>query len=321
MNDHSPVRERGTDPYLRRLRRRRLLVGLGISTIAAIIVVASVVAVGTVARNNKDPRIPKRTVLEQWNNKDYQTVSTSCDTSLEKSPLDPFYLTFKGLSSFYLGMAESDGEKRMALMDQAIFALRKALLDPKAPLRPEATYILGKAYFHKGADFYDESITTLLESIKLKYAAADTWEYLALASQGIGAYKESAGYFDQAMAAKPDSPELMIAAANVAMQTGDNAKAEALALKALSATTDEFLAERSNFVLGDIYRASGRLTEALARYDAIKEKNPESADAWYYEGLVLQSVGDPIKARAAWRKAVSIDPMHAGARQKLSERS
>lgn len=321
MNDHSPVRERGTDPYLRRLRRRRLLVGLGISTIAAIIVVASVVAVGTVARNNKDPRIPKRTVLEQWNNKDYQTVSTSCDTSLEKSPLDPFYLTFKGLSSFYLGMAESDGEKRMALMDQAIFALRKALLDPKAPLRPEATYILGKAYFHKGADFYDESITTLLESIKLKYAAADTWEYLALASQGIGAYKESAGYFDQAMAAKPDSPELMIAAANVAMQTGDNAKAEALALKALSATTDEFLAERSNFVLGDIYRASGRLTEALARYDAIKEKNPESADAWYYEGLVLQSAGDPIKARAAWRKAVSIDPMHAGARQKLSERS
>lgn len=283
-------------------------------------VVASAIAIGTIARNNKDQRIPKRIVLEQWNSRDYGTVYTSCDTSLDKSPLDPFYLAFKGLSSFYLGMAESDDEQRSALMDQAIFALRKALLDPKVPLRPEATYILGKAYFHKGVDFYGESITTLLESIKLKYAAADTWEYLALASQGMGAYKESAGYFDQAMAANPDSPELMMAAAVVVLQTGDTARAEALALKALSTTTDEFLAERSNFVLGDIYRASGRLPEALACYDAIKEKNPESADAWYYEGLVLQTAGDPIKARAAWRKAVSIDPMHAGARQKLSER-
>jgi tetratricopeptide (TPR) repeat protein len=321
MNDHSPARAHGTDPYLKRLRRRKLLVGVGISLIAIIGIIALVVGVGSIARTNKDPRIPKRTVMEQWNGKDYQAVSASCDTSLEASPLDPFYLTFKGLASFYLGMAESDGEKRIALMDQTIFALRKALLDAKAPLRPEATYILGKAYFHKGLDFYDESITTLLESIKLKYSAADTWEYLALASQGIGEYKQSAGYFDQAMAAKPDSPELMIAAASVASQTGDSARAETLALKALSATTDEYLAERCNFVLGDIYRSSGRLTEALARYDAIKEKNPESADAWYYEGLVFQSAGDPIKARAAWRKAVSIDPMHTGARQKLSERS
>lgn len=298
-----------------------MLVGIGIFLIVLVGAFAIGVGVRNIARSNKDPRIPKRTVIEQWNGKDYSAVSASCDTSLAASPLDPFYLTFKGLASFYLGMAESDGEKRLEYMDQSIFALRKALLDARAPLRPEATYILGKAYFHKGVDFYDESITTLLESVKLKYAAADIWEYLALASQGIGELKQSAGYFDQAMAAKPDSPELMIAAASVALQTGDAAKAEALALKALSTTSDEYLAERSNFVLGDIYRASGRMTEALARYDAIKEKNPESADAWYYEGLVFQSSGDPIKARAAWRKAVSIDPMHSGARQKLSERS
>ena len=111
------------------------------------------------------------------------------------------------------------------------------------------------------------------------------------------------------------------AAAAAFVEAGDAAKGERLAAAALESTSDDFLAERGRFLLADIYRGNGRPDDALAQYEAIKALNGESADAWFYEGLVYSEAGDPIKARAAWRKAVSIDPMHTAARQKLSERS
>jgi tetratricopeptide (TPR) repeat protein len=217
-------------------------------------------------------------------------------------------------------LTEGDGEKRSAFMDEAVFAIRKALIDQRAPLRPEATYILGKAYFHKGVDYYNDSIAYLLESAELGYSRADTWEYLALAARGAGRIQESLGFFDKAMSSKAGSAELTLAAASAYQAAGDAGRTEALALEARAATDDEYLAERCDFLLGDVYRNTGRHDEALARYASIREKNPQSADAWYYEGLVLIETGDPIRARAAWRKAISIDPMHASARLKLSER-
>ena len=189
------------------------------------------------------------------------------------------------------------------------------------PLRPEAIYVLGKSYFHKGADYYGEAIEYLLESLKAGYTSYDTWEYLALASQGSGQLSKSIEYFDMAMSLKPDSPELMIASALANKTNWNIPQAESLAKKALSITTDAYLAERSNFLLGEIFLSAKRYDEALAKFEEIIENNPQSADAWYFQGLILVDSGEPIKARAAWRKAVSIDPMHSGARQKLSERS
>jgi tetratricopeptide (TPR) repeat protein len=281
----------------------------------------TVYAILRIARDRDIPVASQQELVQLWLTKDYSGISAACDLALQDDPLDSFRLVFKGMSSFYLGLAEIDGEKRSTLMDTAVFSIRKALLDPKAPLRPQAMYVLGKAYFHKGQDYWDETMTYLREASGAGYTAADTWEYLALAAQGIGQTQESIAFFEKAMTAKPGSPELMLAAAVANGSAGNQARSEELALAALSTTADEYLAERCNFMLGESYRKAGRFTEAMARYEAIKEKNPQSADAWFYEGLVLLDTGDPIKARAAWRKAVSIDPMHPGARQKLSERS
>jgi len=321
MNDYSPGFSRNADPYLKKLRRRRIVVGTLAGAVIAAVVAAGIVGLTRIAAGRSAPKATQQTVVDLWSAKDYPAVSAACDASLELEPLDPFYLVFKGFSAFYLGLAETDGEQRMLRMDEAVFSIRKALIDKNAPLRPEASYVLGKAYFHKGVDYYNEAIEYLSASSDLGYYQADTWEYLALAEQGLGKIQESVAYFNKAIESKPGSPELILAAAMANMSAGDNARAEALAMEALSSTSDEYLAERCGFLLGDIFRSTGRLEEALARYAAIKDKNPESADAWYYEGLVLSETGDPIKARAAWRKAISIDPMHAGARLKLSERS
>ncbi|HPE87895.1 MAG TPA: tetratricopeptide repeat protein [Spirochaetia bacterium] len=321
MNDTSFGTARTTDPYLRKRRRRRLLIGSAVILGVAACAVGASFGVSAIASARSSPKVSQEDVLGLWAAKDYLAVAQACEVSLSVDPLDPFYLLFDGFASFYLGLAETDGELRGARMDDAIFSIRKALIAPDTPLRPEASYVLGKAYYHKGVDYYNEAIDYLNESASLGYYQSDTWEYLALAARGAGRLAESLAYFDKAVELKPDSPELSLAAASAFVDAGDAAKGERLAAAALESTTDDFLAERSRFLLADIYRKSGRPDDALAQYEAIKALNGESADAWFYEGLVYSEAGDPIKARAAWRKAVNIDPMHAAARQKLSERS
>ncbi len=302
--------------------KRQRLYGIVAGLLATVCLLVGVVyLVGHTTAAVKKPKFERNEMLNLWHAKQYAEVFRISDQELESSPLDPFLLVLKGLSSFYLGLSESDSEKRTISMDTAIFALRKALVSKDVPLRPEAIYVLGKSYFHKGADYYGEAIEYLLESLKAGYTSYDTWEYLALASQGSGQLSKSIEYFDMAMSLKPDSPELMIASALANKTNGNIAQAESLAKKALSITTDAYLAERSNFLLGEIFLSAKRYDEALAKFEEIIENNPQSADAWYFQGLILVDSGEPIKARAAWRKAVSIDPMHSGARQKLSERS
>ena len=124
----------------------------------------------------------------------------------------------------------------------------------------------------------------------------------------------------QAVALTPGSPELLLAAAMANYEAANYARSEGLAIDAAEKASDAYLKERCMFLLGNIYRSTDRLPEALQRYESIKANNPESADAWYYEGLIFQQMNEPIKARASWRRAVTIDPMHQGARQKLAER-
>lgn len=309
------------DPYLRKRRIRRI-VKVGATLLAlALAAVGLVAGARAVTTRLSKGKPTKAETLALWEAKDYGALLAACDAALALDPLDPFFLVFRGFSAFYEGTASPDADTRSARMDETIFALRKALVDEDAPLVPQARYVLGKAYYYKGADYYDESLAQLQAAVGEGYAPVDAWEYLALAAQGTGQVQLSLGYYTEAMSRFPESPELKLAAARACFDAGDLAKAESLSLAASSSTDDAYLLERADFILGDVYRATRRWDEAKARYSSIHERNPESADAWYFEGLVLADTGDAIGARAAWRKAISIDPMHAGARQKLAERS
>jgi len=209
---------------------------------------------------------------------------------------------------------------RDRLISDAIYSLRQALLWADRSMRTSILYAVGKAYFHKGPDYHDDAIQALERSIADGYTASDIWEYLALAQYTIGLTSQSLENFERAIANAPGSSELLLAAATAAHMLKLYEQAEGLALDAALVSQDVYIQERIMFLLGDIYLATGRVQEALDRYEAIKSKNPESADAWYHEGVALVMVGDPIRARAAWRKAIAIDPMHTLSRQKLAER-
>ncbi len=267
-----------------------------------------------------EKKIKKTVILDAWQARDYQGVYHACNASLEYEPLDSFYLTFKGFSIFYIGISEVDGELRLQAMDETIFSLRKALVNENLPLLDMVNYVLGKAYYYKGFEYFDDALVAFDNAISAGLNSPDIWEYMALASQELGFFDNAIAYFQKALQFQPESAELMMAASKTYFAVKNLPEAERLAQAAIFKTSDEFIAEQAQFLLVTIYENSNRYQNAMLILDKLKLINPNSADVFYHEGIIFSLGGDAIKARASWRKAVAIDPMHAGARQKLLDR-
>lgn len=311
-----------TDPYLGKLKRRSAFRGALMLVVFLAVIVSGTWTGLSLLRKSRMPVVDRQEILERWEQRDYEWVMKASDDSLLYRPLDHFYLAFRGFASFHAALAETAGDRRTALVDSAIFDLRKAIaVDSSSGIDLEIRYVLGKAYYYKGSDYLDAAGICFEEVEKAGFMPPDIWEYQALVHHGLGELEASLGSFQKALEINPESPELMAAAAAVYYEAGDFSRSRSLVAQALTRTGDMFLAERCNFILADIYRKEKRHGEALELYASIRQSNPQSAEAWYQEGMVLAEQGDPIAARAAWRKAVSIDPMHPGARQQLSDRS
>lgn len=315
-----------TGSYIARRRKRRLVI---ISIILFVLMIGciSLIAISRSARGQQkdnEKTVPKQAVLASWHAKDWDKVLADCSASLLKAPLDGFYLGFAGLASFYKGTELPDGEERSALMDQAVVLLRKTLVltekkrFPELP-RPQIEYVLGKSYYYKGLPYWDETAKWLKASLDDGYHAADSLEFLAVAHAGLGQNDKAIEYFEQALG-QNRSDLLLISAAKAYMDSGNRDHAETLLLEALSRSEDALTRGKCRFSLSQIYEARGEMKKAQEQIELVIKENPQSADAHYRLGLVLQKQGDAIGARSEWRKAVTIDPMHGEARMKLSEK-
>jgi tetratricopeptide (TPR) repeat protein len=312
-----------TGSYVAKRRRKRIIWGIAVF-LALAAAIGGIVYLGkSYSSSGKSGSVAsKRAVLANWRAKNWDAVLSSCSSSLSLVPLDAFYLGFSGLASFYKGVELPEGEERAALMDQAITAIRKALV-PGAHggnlPKPELEYVLGKAYYNKGEAYWDETVKYLEASIKDGYLGQDSREYLAVAYAGLGNNQKAIDNFNAALSRKK-SDLLLIATARAYVNAGQTDRAESLLLEALSLSSDALAREKCRFILADIYNGRGEAAKAKDQLNLVITENPDSADAHYQLGLVYQKEGDPIHARAEWRRAVSIDPMHALARQKLAEK-
>jgi tetratricopeptide (TPR) repeat protein len=264
-------------------------------------------------------QVSKRTVLADWKAKNWDKVIAETTGSLISAPLDPFYLMFKGFASFYKALELPEGDDRSALLDDSVMALRKAMATNRNLPKAQVEYVLGKAYYQKGPSYFDESVKYMEAADSDGYSASDSDEYLAMAYAGLGDKTKAVDYFKAALT-KSRSELLLLAAAKAYVDAGDPTDAEPLLLEALASGKDAVVAEKCRFLLGDIYRAAGDGTKAEDQYNLVLQSDQNSAEAHYRLGLIYQDRGETIRARAEWRKALSIDPGNMAAREKLTEK-
>ena len=268
--------------------------------------------------------IAKSSVLALWAKSDWSAVASACDTALGVTPLDPFYLGMRGLANFYEAMAQPDGEARTRLIDESVVSIRKSLATREGPIsgkipRAELDYVLAKAYFHKGSMWLDLSTSYMETALMAGYSAPDSYEYLAMAYASLGVIEKSLNAFKIAMKTNK-GPLLKVAAANEFLVAKQGQEAEQLLSEAVGISSDVVARDKARLLLIQKYFAESRWNEAEMQVTSLLAEDPDSAEAHYRLGLLYQVRGDAVHARAEWRKAVSLDPMHSAARQKLTER-
>jgi tetratricopeptide (TPR) repeat protein len=316
-----PRKQRDFLSHKQRRRRRFVFIGTAlVLTLVFFLGILPAIRDGSVRHASPDDLILKdyspSKILSLWKANDYPGILRFTSVYLKKHPLDSFALTFDGFAAFYNGLNQPKDEDMLPFIDEAVVSLRKALLTGHNPLIRDLYYVLGKAYYHKGHFYMDSAILYLDAALRSGYGPGDAYEYLGLAYSQLTRYDKSVEVFLKAMKTN-HSDALYMTVAQSYIHMNDFPDAENYLTQAINSTRDVTVEEKSRFLLGDIYVKQKAYQKAIDQYTSILTKNTDSADAYYNLGLLYQEMGDTVRARAEWRKAIRLEPTHAGARLHL----
>jgi len=301
---------------------RLIPIAIVVATVAILALVVVFVIPSSAAEmgKNRAKAYSKSKILDAWKQGDKASTLDMTRASLETLPLDPFYLSFDGIAAYYASSEKPESDEKQSLLDEAVFSLRKAIVSGgKLPVKAQIEYVLGKAYFQKGLPWYDLAAKYLEKAKTDGYEGKDSEQYLGLSFAGMQNHEEAVKHFESAL--KQDSTDILILSAAISYkELGNLEKAEEMLAKAITSATDAVVVQKARFMLGDMAMQRGESAKAQSLYQSIIDTDPRSAEAWYRLGLASEALKDPIKARAEWRKATSIDPNHIEARKKLAER-
>jgi tetratricopeptide (TPR) repeat protein len=304
------------------LRRKSQLVSRLIFSLLIVISVFLLVFFVTKAiiKNiNSVPTISK--IYEAWDESKYQDVVDLSDKILNSSPFNSTVLAYKGYSLFSIAISQTDLDIALNYIDQSINSLRLALLNSPEALIGQINYMLGKAYFHKNSlstyYYYADCVVYYLqEAINLGFSAPDIPRYLGLSYAQLSMTEESIKAFSEALMVD-ENDELLLAIAEQYINNEQSGNAKQYLFRIRSTSNDDVMILKACENLASIYTEEENYVDALAEYNSILEKDPNNADACYGIGVVYEKMGDMVKARAEWRKALKIQVNHPGALKKL----
>jgi tetratricopeptide (TPR) repeat protein len=295
---------------------RLLAVGLGIAAVVG--AVAAVLDATNVLPLGIEPRDTELVAL--WNEARYDEVIRTAAGILEENPLDGEALTFSGFAHFYAGVELVQRAEQLDYLDRSIVMLRKALHVPRAPLAAERDYVLAKAYYHKGDEYVDLSVRYMERSLEKGFDAVDSRTYLGLGYARLGVHDESAAWLERAIERAPadEVDAVRMKAAEAYVSLGDYESARERLTEAIASLDDEFLVLMARNQLASVLILDGRHAEAETVLDRTIQQFPQSADAYYYLGVVYDQTDRDVQARDLWRTAREIDPNHPEALQRLA---
>ena len=252
----------------------------------------------------------KKILLGYWENDEWEEAYKKSQESLQKKPMDSFFLTINGFAAYQTAMAQITNEEILKYIDDCIRSLRKALLGKNADKDGRIRYVLAKAYYAKGPDYADLAVKYLEEAKRMSFNAADFNEYLGLSYAAIKDYQKSIEAFSASL--DPDSSEgsdlllLYIAQSYIGLENWETAKA--YLIRCTESSKDADLVLKAWLLLGKTLASEGDINGAIAAFEAVLEMGGENAEASYEIGEIYAAQGDTTRARAAWRRARRADP-------------
>jgi tetratricopeptide (TPR) repeat protein len=294
-------------------RRRRLLFLLGSLCFIGLVVVFVLFLLPMLIGQGTQLKTATKDIYELWNEGVFGEVAEICTQRLSSKPMDRETLMFYGFAKYYLASYEKALEEKILLLDECIFALRKAKLSASSAHASQMDYILGQAYYHKGSFYYDLTIKYIESSLEAGYIGNDTYEYLGLAYGGLGNSEKEAAYFLKASERSP-TDLLLLSVGKAYYKLKDYDNAEDYLLRSLNKTTDRDIEKECRFVLAEIYTQMKDLLKAESQYNAIIKLDPRSAVAHFQLGEIYYRMNDIVRARSEWRKTLVFDPTHRGAK-------
>jgi tetratricopeptide (TPR) repeat protein len=283
---------------------------------------AAILALVTL-RNRRDKAGKEMFAL--WEAGAYADAFEFSGLELIARPLDYLALTINGFSAYQLGIAQINSSDTLAYIDRCIWSLRKALLSRRPSNTGEIYYVLGKAYYHKGPAFADLAVYFLEQARALSFTARDLCEFLGLSYASIRDYRSSIAAFAQVLEpAEPGNSDLLlisIARSYMALgrdQDGTLAPAKPYLLRCIDTSRDSAAITTARLLYAEILLEEGNAGEAEAQYQLIVDETGGNAEAYYQLGELYAARGDIARARAEWRRAVRLDPVHKKARLRLN---
>ena len=258
-----------------------------------------------------------------WESYDYQKVYDISTDILRKKPFNNAALMLHGYAAFFLSLSATDTTQSQDLLDESINALRLALLTAKDKTVSQLEYMLGKAYFYKDtfSSYYyyaDLAVRYLARARRDGYQADDIPEFLGLSYASLDMTMESISAFTEALLVR-ESDLLLLSIAEQYYKAGQSVAAGQYLYRISQDCKDEKILLRGSLLHGQIALEDEKYAEAEKEFQAILEKNENSADAYYYLGVLYEKQGDSARARSQWRRALRVQPNHSGALKKMAD--
>ena len=265
--------------------------------------------------------IDRKELLQLWESGAYEDIYTLSIEQLNQKPLDFFLLTINGFSSYQLAIAQINSFNMLKFLDNCIWSLRKALLFKEGYNDGRVFYVLGKAYYYKGAGYGDLAIKYLEKARNSGFTANDVPEYLGLAYASVHDYQSSVEAFNLALnfpQENSSSDTLFLAIASSYLAMGDVETAQTYFVRCLDISRDSNIIFSARLNLGEILFKKGDIAGAEDQYIKVIEESGGNAEAHFRLGEIYNARGETVRGRAEWRKAIQFDPSHRLARARLS---
>ena len=262
------------------------------------------------------PSISK--LKKHWSEYDYLNVYETSTLLLQKKSLNKTVLVYRGYAAYYLAVSETDPSLAQTYIDEAIRALRIALMNANDNTISQIKYVLGKAYFYKNIicsyHYYADLVVKYLEEAKaLGYKANDIPEYLGISYGQLNKPYESIARFSESLLIR-ESDSLLLSIAEQYYKLGQYPACKQYLFQVVN---DDILLMKAQILLGRIYLQEEKIEDAQKMFEAVLEKNSNDADANYLLGVIYEKNNNMVKARAQWRKTLKIDSTYEDAIKKM----